>query len=199
MSRSRENCRHGHNETLGGLANPCSPCLSDYYAEVSLGTPAQNFLMLLDTGSSNSWVMGSACGSSCEGRNQYNPSSSSTCTASSTAFKLADGTESVRGKLAADTVSLAGYEIHEQSFAIIDTLDESVVERPGELRLSRVSSHLAHASLLSFWHHGPLVWPQRQDWYAILGSVGTLRQACITSLHASAFAAKESPEAPERG
>jgi len=53
---------------------------SQYYAEISIGTPAQNFDVLFDTDSSNLWVPSVLCGSiACYLHKKYECKNSTTC------------------------------------------------------------------------------------------------------------------------
>jgi hypothetical protein len=69
---------------------PSVPMLNDeneaWIGEVSIGQPAQNFRVVLDSGSSNLWVPSVQCNlkfdAGCTGKNKYNESASSTAVAS---------------------------------------------------------------------------------------------------------------------
>ncbi|XP_068158869.1 lysosomal aspartic protease [Drosophila tropicalis] len=91
---------------------------TEYYGTISIGTPAQNFVVLFDTGSSNLWVPGIDC-LDCiyDGQTVYNSTASSTYIANGTAFSIKYGTGDLTGYLSIDTISVAGLTITNQTFA----------------------------------------------------------------------------------
>ncbi|XP_069489136.1 gastricsin-like [Ambystoma mexicanum] len=90
-----------------------------YYGEISIGTPAQNFLVLFDTGSSNLWVASTYCQSqACTNHPLFNPSQSSTYTSNNQQFSLQYGTGSLTGILGYDTVTIQGVAITQQEFGL---------------------------------------------------------------------------------
>ncbi|KAJ1559962.1 hypothetical protein HK405_008753 [Cladochytrium tenue] len=89
--------------------------ITEYRAQLSIGTPAQTFNMLFDTGSFDLWVVSSKCTSTiCKSAsNMYNTANSSTyVNPGQTAHgdSYADGS-SVKGNVAIDTVSVGAYSI----------------------------------------------------------------------------------------
>lgn len=104
---------------------------SFYYAQVSVGSPKQNFNIILDTGSSDFWVADSECtNSQCAAVETFNSQQSSSFTSSTTEFQIQYGSGAVQGTLAADTVSLAGYAIDDLTFAEVDQLADNTLSPP---------------------------------------------------------------------
>lgn len=90
---------------------------AQYYGEIQLGTPAQSFQVIFDTGSSNLWVPSSDCKTfSCALHSKYNASKSSTYQKDGTAFTLNYGSGSVEGHVSVDNVTIAGLEIDAVKF-----------------------------------------------------------------------------------
>ncbi|XP_017101703.2 lysosomal aspartic protease [Drosophila bipectinata] len=91
----------------------------EYDVKMSIGTPKQKFTMLPDTGSSNIWVPGPKCKSkACKNHKKFHPAKSSTYKKKTKAFAIEYGSGSVKGRLAEDTVSLAGLTVVNQTFAM---------------------------------------------------------------------------------
>jgi len=82
---------------------------AQYYGPAEIGTPAQTFNVVYDTGSSNLWVPSSSCWSiSCLVHTRYNHGKSSSYVANGTAFDITYGSGSVKGTVSSDVVSVAG-------------------------------------------------------------------------------------------
>ncbi|KZT43975.1 acid protease [Sistotremastrum suecicum HHB10207 ss-3] len=88
-----------------------------YLASISIG--GQNFIISIDTGSSDLWVVSSTCADAdCQGVPSYSPSNSMTPT--NTIFKLGYLTGNVLGNVAYDTVILGNFQVASQVFAFVN-------------------------------------------------------------------------------
>jgi hypothetical protein len=90
---------------------------SQYFGEISLGTPPQKFEVIFDTGSSDLWVASSKCDSSCGRHAKYNSAKSSSYVANGTAFDIMYGSGPVSGFESVDTLQTGGITVASQEFA----------------------------------------------------------------------------------
>lgn len=88
------------------------------FSEIAIGTPAQTFKVILDTGSSNLWVPSQECGSiACFLHTKYDSSSSSTYKENGTEFEIQYGSGSLSGFVSQDTMQIGDLKIEHQDFA----------------------------------------------------------------------------------
>ena len=84
--------------------------------------------MLIDTGSANTWVMGSGCTSSaCKIHNTFGSQDSTTLNTTKQNWQLAYGTGQVNGVIASDTVAFGSYNIQLEFGLATTTSDENSV------------------------------------------------------------------------
>lgn len=90
---------------------------AQYYGPISLGTPPQEFKVIFDTGSSNTWVPSKSCNSfACLLHRRYDSDKSSTFQANQTDFQIRYGTGSVKGFISHDDMAVGGLKIANQGF-----------------------------------------------------------------------------------
>jgi len=106
-----------------------------YLATVQMGTPPQNYLILMDSGSADLWVASEACqstaGGDCGQHQTLGSTSSSTFQASNTPFQVTYGTGAVQGAIIQDDISIAGLQLKAHTFGVCtqetpDFSDDSV-------------------------------------------------------------------------
>ncbi|KAM6274876.1 pepsin A-like [Porphyrio hochstetteri] len=95
---------------------------NEYFGVISIGTPAQEFTVVFDTGSSNLWVPSVYCSSlACRNHKRFNPADSSTFIGTNDSLYIAYGTGSMTGVLGYDTVTVAGIEVVSQIFGLAES------------------------------------------------------------------------------
>ncbi|KAL9544370.1 hypothetical protein MBANPS3_007664 [Mucor bainieri] len=95
-----------------------------YLIDINVGTPPQLFTLLLDTGSSSTWVPIQGCGRYCGyPKHSLVPSNSSTFTTDNMVFSIRYGEGFSRGYYAKDTVTINGVSVPQVNFAVSDYND----------------------------------------------------------------------------
>ncbi|KIJ18473.1 hypothetical protein PAXINDRAFT_167075 [Paxillus involutus ATCC 200175] len=94
---------------------------ASYSGVISIGTPSQNFNLVLDTGSSDLWVATTACTVCTSDIPLFDTTKSSTYQASASTLQIDYGSGSVQGIVSADTVTLGGFNIATQELLGVTT------------------------------------------------------------------------------
>ena len=90
------------------------------YCEIGIGTPSQNFKVVLDTGSSNLWVPSDSCSSTaCLLHSRYVSCSSSTHRQNGSSFEIVQGSNTLEGFVSQDVLKIGDIEVQQQDFAEI--------------------------------------------------------------------------------
>ncbi|XP_039624769.1 nothepsin [Polypterus senegalus] len=98
---------------------------AQYFGEISIGTPPQNFTVVFDTGSSNLWVPSAYCISeACSEHHKFKSFKSSTYTNAQKTFAIRYGSGRLMGVLGKDLLTINDVSVSDQGFG------ESVFE-PG--------------------------------------------------------------------
>ncbi|ETN77166.1 hypothetical protein RB195_015627 [Necator americanus] len=114
-------------QILASGSQPFIDYADDFYlGNVTLGTPPQTTTLVLDTGSSNLWVIDAACKTAaCNGepnsgytKHKFDTTKSSTFTKETRTFSIQYGSGSCNGYLGTDTISFGGLTIKTQEFGV---------------------------------------------------------------------------------
>ncbi|XP_004302331.1 PREDICTED: aspartic proteinase-like [Fragaria vesca subsp. vesca] len=91
---------------------------AQYYGEIGIGSPPQNFTVIFDTGSSNLWVPSAKCYLSiaCYFHTRYKSSKSSTYTANGKSAQITYGSGSISGFFSEDNVLVGNVVVKNQDF-----------------------------------------------------------------------------------
>lgn len=91
---------------------------AQYYGQISIGSPPQNFTVIFDTGSSNLWVPSSKCYFSiaCYFHSRYKASKSSTYTKIGKPCSIHYGSGSISGYFSQDNVGVGDVVVKDQVF-----------------------------------------------------------------------------------
>ncbi|KAH9053219.1 acid protease [Lactarius vividus] len=87
-----------------------------YFAQVNVGTPAQSFNLVLDTGSSDLWFATTACASCPSGTPEFDMSKSTSLQTGTDRIPLRYGSGSATGVIARDTITMGPFTVDQQIF-----------------------------------------------------------------------------------
>lgn len=135
---------------------------STYYGNLAIGTPPTPFNVILDTGSSDLWVAGTTC-TRCTGVPSFSATGSSSFKDLSTPFQIQYGSGAAQGALASDVVQMAGFEVPNQAFAVVNRvtanlLDDSISGLLG-LGFNTIASSGATPFVQTLFEQGALTQP----------------------------------------
>ncbi|CCL99649.1 uncharacterized protein FIBRA_01669 [Fibroporia radiculosa] len=130
---------------------------SSYLGMVSVGTPPQNFPVVMDTGSSDLWVASTSC-TGCPGDTpEFNPTASSSLKnmtdviGDQAVVEISYGSGSVRGDLVSDTVSMAGLNVNPQTFLVGTQVSSGLLSGNVTGIMGLAFEALASTDALPFW------------------------------------------------
>ncbi|CAI2353335.1 unnamed protein product [Caenorhabditis sp. 36 PRJEB53466] len=76
----------------------------EYLGNITIGTPDQSFIVVLDTGSSNLWIPGPTCKTNCKTKSKFDSTASSTFVTNGQSWTIQYGSGDAAGILGEDTV-----------------------------------------------------------------------------------------------
>lgn len=125
-----------------------------YFVEAAFGSEGKKMYMLVDTGASTTWVMGSGCTTSaCTKHNTFGPNDSKTYKDTEEGYSVEYGSGEVSGHVVSDSISIAGLEVT-MPFGVANVTSDQFSQFPfeGILGLSMVDgtwlTHLKDAKLI---------------------------------------------------
>lgn len=137
---------------------------------MSIGTPAQQFNVILDSGSSDLWVANTQCDLCPSGTPEYDSSQSSSFTPSDSSepVSIQYGIGTVEGILAQDTVTMAGFTVSKQKFLSATDVSDDVLDGSAAGIMGLAFQSLASTEALPFWQalvqNGQFTLPQMSFW-----------------------------------
>ncbi|VDL74491.1 unnamed protein product [Nippostrongylus brasiliensis] len=102
----RNSLRASNLATLGQAVNDYGDY--EYVGNITIGTPPQQFVVVLDTGSANLWIPETACDASCNKKDKFKSSASTTFVSSTKTWTITYGSGDAKGVLGTDTVKFGG-------------------------------------------------------------------------------------------
>lgn len=87
----------------------------EYLGNITIGTPDQSFIVVLDTGSANLWIPGTSCNTNCEGKHKFDTKASRTFVKNGQSWSIQYGSGAAQGVLGTDTVKVSESEILKQN------------------------------------------------------------------------------------
>ncbi|KAF7301759.1 Peptidase A1 domain-containing protein [Mycena indigotica] len=124
---------------------------ASYIASISIGSPAQTFSVVLDTGSSDLWVTDNKC-IGCSGGPTFDPSKSSSFSQTSNRpIQINYGSGSVQGLVASDTVAMGPYSVQKQTFVTTERMTQGLVDGDVSGLIGLAFTALAETQAVPFW------------------------------------------------
>ncbi|GJJ11469.1 hypothetical protein Clacol_005702 [Clathrus columnatus] len=131
---------------------------SSYYGSIAVGTPPVSFNVILDTGSSDLWLVGDD--GNCDicddngggdGSGGFTASASSTFRNLSEPFRITYGSGEATGTLGQDIVTMAGFQVNGQTFAVCNDMSSNLLFEPVMGLMGLAFQSIATSRAYPFW------------------------------------------------
>ncbi|GAB4835594.1 hypothetical protein Ancab_000503 [Ancistrocladus abbreviatus] len=118
LNQAVKSLQHNLGDSKGDILYLKNYLDAQYYGEIGIGTPPQNFSVIFDTGSSNLWVPSSRCYFSvaCYLHHKYRSSKSRTYTKIGESCEIDYGSGSITGFFSQDNVDVGDLVVKDQVF-----------------------------------------------------------------------------------
>jgi len=126
---------------------------SSYLGQVSVGTPGQNFNVVLDTGSSDLWVAASGCAGCASETPTFDTTKSSSLKQAGSGGQITIhyGSGQVSGQIAQDSVSMGGFTNTAQTMLVATTLSDGLLDGDASGIMGLAFQALASTQSTPFW------------------------------------------------
>ncbi|KAI0027944.1 aspartic peptidase domain-containing protein, partial [Vararia minispora EC-137] len=126
---------------------------TSYIAPINVGTPAQTFDVVLDTGSSDLWLATNGCSGCASGTPLFNTGSSSSFTSANRPATFQYGSGGAQGTLGQDTVSFAGFTLSNQPVSAVSLVTANIINGPISGIMGLGFQALSQFNLAPFWQN----------------------------------------------
>ncbi|KAF1752345.1 hypothetical protein GCK72_018899 [Caenorhabditis remanei] len=161
----------------------------EYMGNITVGTPDQNFIVVLDTGSANLLIPGTNCTTYCEKKRLFNEKESNTYIATNKPWQIKYASGDAYGTLGIDTVKIGGsfepqLAIPNSYLGVADTVGSDFKWSPKEgifgLAFTALAVDNITPPLINAINLGLLDQPIFTTWFGQRGAPGTSASGAFT-------------------
>uniref|UniRef100_A0A1I7TQS9 Peptidase A1 domain-containing protein n=1 Tax=Caenorhabditis tropicalis TaxID=1561998 RepID=A0A1I7TQS9_9PELO len=161
----------------------------EYMGNITVGTPDQNFIVVLDTGSANLLIPGTNCTTYCENKRLFNEKDSTTYISTNKPWQIKYASGDAYGVLGIDTVKIGGsgedqLAIPNSYLGIADTVGSDFKWSPKEgvfgLAFTALAVDGITPPLINAINLGLLDQPIFTTWFGQRGALGTAASGAFT-------------------
>ncbi|KAL1409733.1 hypothetical protein Q8F55_003730 [Vanrija albida] len=121
-----------------------------YAGELQIGTPPQTFLTIVDTGSSDLWVLEDGC-PQCAGMTTFKDPESTSFVNTGEPFRISYGSGDASGTIVTDTVTMDTFTVEKQGFALVNQSTASLISAPTSGLMGLAWQKIASTKQMPWW------------------------------------------------